>query len=83
MEVDDYINKIIEQKNKLELNITKINKDLNRYKRNYNDISKSKSYKIGRSLTYIPRKIRGCFRCYTEHGLKYTLKRIYEHLLDL
>ena len=83
MEVDDYINKIIEQKNKLELNRTKINKDLNRYKRNYNDISKSKSYKIGRSLTYIPRKIRGCFRCYTEHGLKYTLKRIYEHLLDL
>lgn len=36
----------------------------------------SASYKIGRFITYIPRKVRGGVRCYQEHGMGYTLSRI-------
>lgn len=41
-----------------------------------NSIQNSRSYKYGRMLTFIPRKVRGGIRCYSEHGLKYTVKRI-------
>lgn len=41
----------------------------------------SLSFRIGRMITYIPRKIRGGFRCYKEHGFIYTwnciLNKIY------
>ncbi len=40
-----------------------------------NDIRNSLSFKIGRILTFIPRKIRGAIWCCKDHGLKYTLKR--------
>lgn len=40
----------------------------------------SVSFKIGRLITFIPRKIRGGFRCYKEHGCLYTVKRILWHL---
>ena len=33
------------------------------------------SYKIGRIITFLPRKIRGGIRCCKEHGFGYTLKR--------
>lgn len=39
-------------------------------------IRASWSYRIGRFITYIPRKIRGGIQCYKVHGLKYTLSRI-------
>lgn len=45
-----------------------------------NAIRNSRSYKIGRAITFVPRKIRGGIRCYEEHGLKYTLKRVLFHL---
>lgn len=44
------------------------------------EIELSCSYRIGRFLTFIPRKIRDGFRCYKEHGLIYTLKRILGYL---
>lgn len=47
----------------------------------YNNIKNSKSYKIGRLITFIPRKIRSCFKCYQDNGIRYTLKRIYVHLI--
>lgn len=39
-------------------------------------IRASWSYRIGRFITFIPRKIRGGIRCYQEHGMKYTLWRV-------
>lgn len=33
----------------------------------------SKSYKIGRFITFIPRKVRGGIRCMQDHGSAYTL----------
>lgn len=43
-------------------------------------IRSSYSYRIGRFITFIPRKIRGCIRCFKEHGTVYTFNRILVHL---
>lgn len=40
------------------------------------------SYKIGRAITFIPRKFQRLIRCYRENGLIYTIRRIYEKLRD-
>lgn len=40
----------------------------------------SKSYKIGRLITWLPRKLRGGIRCLQEHGFDYTLRRVLSHL---
>ena len=46
-------------------------------------IRASWSYRIGRFITFIPRKIRGGIRCYQEHGLLYTLRRLKEQILGV
>ena len=46
-------------------------------------IRASWSYRIGRFITFIPRKIRGGIRCYKEHGISYTLGRIREKFIAL
>lgn len=38
------------------------------------DIQNSVSFKIGRAITFIPRKVRGAFGCVKEHGLLYTIR---------
>jgi len=38
------------------------------------------TYRIGRFITFIPRKVRGGIRCYQEHGLSYTWDRLLVHL---
>lgn len=38
-------------------------------------IHNSWTYRIGRFITFIPRKIRGGIRCYKENGMQYTLNR--------
>lgn len=45
-----------------------------------NGIISSKSYRIGRVLTYIPRKLRGGIKCLRDNGLRYTVKRMGEKL---
>ena len=40
----------------------------------------SASFRIGRVITWLPRKIRGGVRCYKEHGMRYTVRRTFEHL---
>lgn len=51
-----------------------------RLKREINNIHQSISYRVGRVITFFPRKIRGGIRCFRENGLKYTLHRIREKL---
>ena len=46
-------------------------------------IRASWSYRIGRFITFIPRKIRGGIRCYQEHGMRYTLNRVQEKFWNL
>jgi len=44
------------------------------------NIHASASYRIGRFITLIPRKLRGGVRCYREHGWRYTWQRLLVHL---
>ena len=44
------------------------------------NIHNSWTYRIGRAVTFFPRKFRGCMRCYRENGVIYTLNRIKEKL---
>ncbi len=44
------------------------------------DIRRSYSFRIGRIVTWFPRKIRGGIHCFRQHGVDYTVKRILEHL---
>lgn len=39
------------------------------------------NHKFLRTITYIPRKIYGGIRCYKEHGMFYTLKRVYKKIV--
>ena len=39
----------------------------------------SRSYKIGRAITWLPRKLRGFVRCLKKNGWSYTVRRVLEH----
>ena len=43
-------------------------------------LERSVSYRIGRAITWLPRKFRGGVRCYQEHGFRYTFNRLLVHL---
>ncbi len=47
------------------------------------EIRASVSYKIGRVITFVPRKLRGGVRCLREHGGRYTLHRVKQKFLSL
>lgn len=47
------------------------------------NIHSSWSYRIGRVITFVPRKIRSGIRCYRENGIQYTLRRVKEKFLGL
>jgi hypothetical protein len=44
------------------------------------EVRASWSYRIGRGITFVPRKIRGGVRCWRENGLRYTCVRFKEKL---
>lgn len=55
--------------------ISKLKKEISNLKKT--TVSKeSRSYKIGRFITYVPRKLRGGIRCLKQHGVSYTVQRI-------
>ena len=41
-------------------------------------LENSRSYHIGRTITWLPRKVRGGFRCVRENGWKYTIRHFGE-----
>lgn len=43
-------------------------------------VQASWSYRIGRGMTFFPRKLRGGVRCLKEHGGKYTISRLFEKI---
>lgn len=47
-------------------------------------VHNSVSFRVGRSITWLPRKIRGGVLCYRDHGMEYTMrytkKRLVEHI---
>ncbi len=44
------------------------------------DIRNGYSFRIGRAITWVPRKIRGGLKCFRKYGLVYTAKRTLEYL---
>ena len=44
------------------------------------NIKNGYSFRIGRIITWLPRKFRGGMWCMRDHGIKYTVKRVVEHL---
>lgn len=46
------------------------------------NIEKSKSYRIGRTATFIPRKVLSGILCYRENGAVYTIKRVKEKIVN-
>lgn len=49
------------------------------YKQELMDVHASWTYRIGRFITWVPRKARGLIRCYREHGWNYTWRRSLQH----
>lgn len=58
----------------------KLSQQLQEAKKELYDIKHGYSFRMGRFLTFIPRKVRGGIRCYKEHGFIYTVKRTLWHL---
>ena len=69
------LKKDVNKEEKLKIENKKLKKDLEA-------IRNSLSFRLGRRITYLPRKLRGGIRCYKEHGLIYTLKRFKEKVLN-
>ena len=43
-------------------------------------VRRSASFRVGRAVTWLPRKIRGGVRCLRDNGLGYTLRRLLYHM---
>ena len=69
-----------EMLDRLEVKIHKLLLQNEKMDKRIRDLEKSRSYRSGRILTFVPRKIRGGVRCWQEHGFLYTLKRCGEKL---
>lgn len=54
--------------------------ELSEARREIRNIQASLSFRIGRLITFFPRKIRGGIRCYRENGLHYTVDLILRKL---
>lgn len=65
------------------IDAVKLSSEIQKVKNDYVAVLSSKSYRIGRFITFIPRKIRGGIRCYKEHGMRYTMRRIKEKFRNL
>lgn len=53
---------------------------LSKAEKEIEEIKGSYSFRIGRAITWLPRKIRGGIRCCREHGLRYTWNRLIEKI---
>lgn len=70
------------EKDNLEKEIRKIKKENDKIKKEFTNVINSRSYKVGRIITFIPRKIRGGIRCLNQNGIRYTIKRIILKIKD-
>ncbi len=78
--LNESIQKIEKEKKELEKELQKIKKENKSLKTIQDNLLSSVSFKIGRVITFIPRKIRGGIRCYKENGFRYTVNRFWEKL---
>lgn len=75
--------KLSETNQKLSEKVQKLseaNQKLSEAKRKLENQIKSRSYRLGRALTWLPRKVRGGVRCLREHGFVFTCKRFLQKI---
>lgn len=62
------------------LTVNHRNSELEFYKKELQNIKSGYSFRLGRIITWFPRKIRGGIRCYKDNGFIYTIKRTLYHM---
>lgn len=72
--------RIQSEKAELESRIREQEKELQFLRRQLHDVKSGYSFRTGRIITFIPRKIRGGYRCFQDHGAAYTIRRTLWHL---
>ena len=72
--------RIQSEKAELESRIREQEKELQFLRQQLHDVKSGYSFRTGRIITFIPRKIRGGYRCLWEHGAAYTIRRTLWHL---
>ncbi|MBE6398611.1 MAG: glycosyltransferase [Lentisphaerae bacterium] len=70
--------RLIDTEKKKNCELVKADKTIAYQKNKIKKLKKSRSYRLGRALTWLPRKIRGGVRCLKQHGVAYTCKRIFQ-----
>lgn len=58
--------------------IRKIDSQLKETRKEISSLRKSFSFRIGRFITWAPRKLRGLVNCLKDNGVRYTLNRIFK-----
>ena len=67
-------------KQEYQRNAASTSNEIKKLKSKYKRVTNGFSYRLGRTLTWIPRKIRGGVRCLKQHGVAYTCKRIFQKI---
>ena len=75
IEIHCYIGELRRVQNEIE----KCNSEINTLQYDLDCVRSSVSFRIGRALTFLPRKLRGGIRCLKENGLRYTISRTLFH----
>ena len=57
-----------------------VRRELDCVRRELDCVRRSASYRIGRTITWLPRKIRGGVRCLRDNGPGYTFRRVLYHM---
>lgn len=58
----------------------KTDRDKVEFQNKLDELRSSPSWRIGRAITWLPRKIRGGYRCVKENGWKYTIRHLGEKI---
>jgi len=65
---------LFEQRNAARKECDALQRECEQLGRKWDALLASRSYRLGRMITWIPRKTRGFFRCLKENGIIYTIK---------
>ena len=78
--LDNQLKRQKKERDKLKKEHDKLKKERDKLKKERDSLKKSLSYRLGRALTWFPRKLRGGVRCLKEHGVSYTFRRLLQKL---
>jgi len=77
---DNAVSSLMQQRDRERERAKNLERKLKSRERELESVKGSVSFRLGRALTWGPRKVRGLVRCCREHDAKYTFARILYHL---